>query len=342
VSIGQQPVEESRFANTLGRTIDAYERAVAEGSDGSRATWFDVLTAAAFVTFAEARLDWVIVEVGLGGRLDSTNVVDGDIAVVTNVELEHTEVLGTTRAEIAGEKIGILKPGATLVTTLSANDLAGQVAQMYADRLKCRVLRAENVSPTTIDEINATLARLVLDELGRRKILAPAYHQYVGGELLDNVTRGAARLPGRMEIVSVNDSGRAAPSLVVLDGAHVPFNIEAVLRDLSQDPRLHGPKVVLVALAADKKASGFMQKLAGDGDSIICTTLPGTVKSHHPAELARSISSSTPSIVENWSEALTCALDRTAATGQWLLVTGSLHLVGQVRRTLLGAAARRI
>ena len=76
-----------------------------------------------------------MVEVGLGGRLDSTNVVNGEIAVVTNIGLEHTEILGKTRARIAREKVGILKPGAVLVTPLDAHDEAGRVLQARADEL---------------------------------------------------------------------------------------------------------------------------------------------------------------------------------------------------------------
>ena len=82
-----------------------------------------------------------MIEVGLGGRLDSTNIVDGEIAVVTNIELEHTEILGKTRAAIAREKVGILKSGAVLITTLDADDEAGRVLQTRADELGSRVKR---------------------------------------------------------------------------------------------------------------------------------------------------------------------------------------------------------
>ena len=104
----------------MNQALDAYEAARAAGTPAANATWFDLLTAAAFLIFREASVEWAVIEVGLGGRLDSTNIVDGEIAVVTNIELEHTEILGKTRAAIAGEKVGILKPGAVLITTLDA------------------------------------------------------------------------------------------------------------------------------------------------------------------------------------------------------------------------------
>ena len=84
--------------------LDAYEAGRTAGTPAVDATWFDLLTAAAFIIFAETQCEWAVIEVGLGGRLDSTNIVDGEIAVVTNIALEHTEILGHTRAAIAGRE----------------------------------------------------------------------------------------------------------------------------------------------------------------------------------------------------------------------------------------------
>ena len=120
VSVQGHDVDEPTLARALNRALDAYEAARKAGTPAANATWFDLLTAAAFIIFAETQREWAVIEVGLGGRLDSTNIVDGEIAVVTNIALEHTEILGNTRAAIAGEKVGILKPGAVLITTLDA------------------------------------------------------------------------------------------------------------------------------------------------------------------------------------------------------------------------------
>jgi dihydrofolate synthase/folylpolyglutamate synthase len=86
------------------------------GTPAKDATWFDAMTAAAFLLFAQERVEWIVVEVGLGGRLDSTNVIDGNICVITNIALEHTEVLGNTLAEITREKGGIIKNDSIVVT----------------------------------------------------------------------------------------------------------------------------------------------------------------------------------------------------------------------------------
>src|SRR5689334_6392498 len=135
------------------RTLDARAGAP-QGSAPSESTWFDVLTAAAFLVFADARVEWAVVEVGLGGRLDSTNVVDGEVCVITNIDLEHTNVLGPTRRDIAREKAGILKPGATLVTGVRAGEGPGEddpalVIERAAAALDVRVLRPVVPEPGT-------------------------------------------------------------------------------------------------------------------------------------------------------------------------------------------------
>ncbi|HXE23308.1 MAG TPA: bifunctional folylpolyglutamate synthase/dihydrofolate synthase, partial [Roseiarcus sp.] len=98
VSLDSREIGEAALARALERALDAYEAARAASTPAAGATWFDLLTAAAFLIFAETEREWAVVEVGLGGRLDSTNIVNGEIAVVTNIGLEHTEILGKTRA----------------------------------------------------------------------------------------------------------------------------------------------------------------------------------------------------------------------------------------------------
>src|SRR5262249_46968008 len=152
---------------------------------------------------------------------------------------------------------GILKPGAVLVTALPPDDEASAVLQAQAGRLGCRVVRPNTAPDASIDAINAGLAGAVLDELG------PPLH----AGLLDDATRGRARLPGRMELFKVGHL------TVVLDGAHVPFNLAAVLRDLSRQPGLSGPCTAVVAFGADKDADGLLGVLGRAGVAIVATGL---------------------------------------------------------------------
>ncbi len=255
VCLDGRPVAEAVLARALSRALDAHEAARHDDGPGGDATWFDVLTAAALLVFGEAGLDWAVIEVGLGGRLDSTNAVDGEVAVITNIGLEHTEILGSTRAAIAAEKAGILKAGAALVTTLAPGDEAGAVAAARAAALGCPVLRPVLAPDASIAEENAALAGLVLDRLGGCGVRGPGGTP-LGAALLDGAARAVARLPGRLERRTVSTA--AGPVPVVLDGAHVPFNLAAVLRDLARAGDLPGPCCALVAMAGDKDAAGFL------------------------------------------------------------------------------------
>jgi dihydrofolate synthase/folylpolyglutamate synthase len=340
VSLDGREIDEPALARALNRALDAYEAARIAGTAAADATWFDLLTAAAFVIFAETRRAWAVVEVGLGGRLDSTNIVDGEIAIVTNIELEHTEILGKTRAAIAREKVGILKPGAVLITPLDPNDEAGRVLEARADKLGAPVKRPQLSAAATIEDMNVALAGAALDRLGDMGVRAPALGGAPAGAwLIDEKTRAAARLAGRMERFDIDVKSRRVP--VVLDGAHVPFNIAAVMRDLALSPDLAGPCVAIVALAADKDAQGFVAELAKRASMILSTDLPGSSRGRPPAELrALGRSLGLMSEVEpDAKRALERGLELVAEAKAWLIVTGSLYLIGALRPAIAAAAA---
>jgi dihydrofolate synthase / folylpolyglutamate synthase len=342
VSLDGRDIDEASLARALDQALDAYEAARKAGSPAAGATWFDLLTAAAFLIFAVTRREWAVVEVGLGGRLDSTNIVKGEIAVVTNIGLEHTEILGKTRAAIAGEKVGVLKRGAALVTPLDADDEAGRVLQARAEELGSPVIRPRFGAKATIEEMNVALAGAVLDQLGVSGVRAPALgNATVGAWLLDVETRAAARLPGRMERFDIEAGAGRLP--VVLDGAHVPFNLEAVLGDLARSPDLSGPCVAIVALAADKDAAGFLATLGRRVSTIIFTDLPGSSRGRAPVELnALAASLGLKSEAEpDAKRALKRGVALATEAKAWLLVTGSLYLIGALRGAIVEAARAR-
>ena len=151
-------------------------------------------------------------------------------------------------------------------------------------------------------------------------------------------TRAAARLPGRMERFDIEVGARRLP--VVLDGAHVPFNIEAVLADLALAPDLARRCVAVVALAADKDAAGFVAALGRRASAIVFTDVPGSSRGRAPAELqalAASLglkSEAEPDTQRAFRRGIELAIEADA----WLLVTGSLYLVGALRSAVAGAA----
>ncbi|TWB19254.1 dihydrofolate synthase/folylpolyglutamate synthase [Rhizobium sp. ERR 1071] len=347
VSILGQEVEDDALATAIMQVLDGYEGAKQAATAGEDATWFDVITAAAFLVFKEVGLDWAVIEVGLGGRLDSTNVVFGKVAIVTNIGLEHTEILGVTREVIAGEKVGILKSGATLATTLAIDDAAGKVLQQRADELGCQVLRTDLPEDATIAETNISLAGLVFDHLGRQGEsvqTASKKGQPVGAWLLEPAVIDKARLPGRMERFNLAlpptlRSGRQSLP-VIMDGAHVPFNIEAVLSDITRSSSVSGDCIAVVALASDKDAAGFLNVLSRYVAHAVFTEASGSGRAHAASELeALAISMGMACEAEpNPQKALHHAVAKAAEAGGWILVTGSLYLVGALRGTVRGSA----
>lgn len=339
VRIGGHEVADQVLAVALERALDARSAAIAAGTPGTDATWFDTLTAAAFCVFGEAHLEWVVCEVGLGGRLDSTNVIEPEVCVVTNIGLEHTHVLGSTHEEIAGEKAGILKRGASFVCGLAPgpsnasgpSDPVARAARVLLGRaadLGLEVVLPEGVRsgrrPEGFSELNRELASAVLDVLrdrGADPRLAP------GSRLLDATAVRAAALPGRLERFD------ASGVPVVLDGAHVPESVQLALRELARDPALQGPPVVVLALAADKDAPSILKALGPTVDRVLCTTIEtgrhlgaGTL-----CELATS-EGLTATAVGNPEEAVWRAASLAASS--WVLVTGSLYLAGAARTAL--------
>jgi dihydrofolate synthase/folylpolyglutamate synthase len=338
IRIDGRDVEDETLASALERTLAVRERALSEGTSGSKATWFDLITATGFLVFAEAEIEWAVVECGLGGRLDSTNVVRGEVCVVTNIELEHTAVLGATRTAIAREKGGILKRGSTLVTgvladsSLPPGEDPARVLDDLARELRCPVLRPAALAPTMLGR-NLDLARLVLDELGAREVHDRGGWP-VGGRLLDPPTIRDAHLPGRLE---KHRHGRVP---VVIDGAHVPSSVRMVLEELSADPDLAGAPIVVLALGRDKNALEIFKVLSARADRVICTTVPSG-----PLSAAETLAAQ----AEHVGLGAETAADPRAAyaralelaeDGRWVLVIGSFYLAGAVRKEIHAAPSQ--
>ena len=127
ISLGDGPLGEAEFTEAGMHVLDVIEEAP-NGAPAREASWFDVMAAMALVAFRRANCDWAVLEVGLGGRLDSTNVIDApEVCVITMIALEHVRILGDTKAKIAREKGGIIKPKGRVVTGCAPTSEAGKV-----------------------------------------------------------------------------------------------------------------------------------------------------------------------------------------------------------------------
>lgn len=313
-------VADEVLAGALGRALEAREAALAEGSPAAEATWFDVLTAAAFIATAESSVDWAVVECGLGGRLDSTNVVQGPVAAITSIYLEHTSVLGSTRIAIAGEKAGIIKPGQeVVVAALGPGDEAARRIQELARERGARCRLVEHGPEETLELRNRRVAGAVLEALeGARQEL----HGLAG--LLP--AGSGALLPGRSERRWVGTVR------VVLDGAHVPESLDLLLRDLSLEPELSAAPVVVLGMGLEKDARRLLKALVGKADRVLCSSVgEGPYRGASELTALAGELGLAARAVPDPATALDEAV-RTAGPGGWVLVTGSLHLVGVLRR----------
>lgn len=331
VQVAGRDAGDDDLADGLERALAACADAEAAGSAAAAATWFDLLTAAAFCVFAEADLEWVVVEVGLGGRLDSTNVVNGEVAVVTRIELEHTELLGATRAAIAAEKAGILKAGAILVCASPATDEAGSVIRDRAASVGATVVDPARGmgtgTGTGIVAANRALAAAALDALGRLGV-RDAAGEPVGLRHLPPEGAREAWLPGRLE------RARRGTVPVVLDGAHTPGSVGALLDELAGDAQLRGRPAVVLSLARDKDATSILKVLVGRVDRVHCTSV-GTVR-HRSAEelLDLALQAGLEAVAHDSPDVAVETATVEAGSEGWVLVAGSLYLVGAVRGAL--------
>jgi len=332
VIVDGEEVDEELLGEALEAALTAREAALAEGTAGGAATWFDLMTAAAFLIFAWGEVEWAIVEVGIGGRLDSTNTVDPVVGVVTNIDLEHTLVLGDTRAEIAAEKGAIMGPGTVLITGVDEDDEeAWEPLAQIAENCDGRLVSIPQSGG--FDLRNRALSEAVLNELGacgvKSRDGAPLWRSFLDAEAV----RGAS-LPARAERFTVS----GVP--ILLDSGHVASSAELLLEQLERDPELGRKPKLIVALGREKHANAVLKAFADRVDRCQCTTAPEgrLLEAEELAELAHEAGHDEPEAWEDPLEALREAILDAEQGGGWVLVFGSFYLSGALRAELVRAS----
>ncbi len=315
-------------------------------------SYFEILIALAFRFFADVAVEGAVVEVGVGGRWDATNVADGRVVVVTNVSIDHVEYLGPTRAEIAAEKAGIVKPGAALVLGesdpelrslfeernpgemfvrdrdfgMDANELAlgGRVVSFYTPRARYDdVFLALHGSHQGDNAVAAITA--VESFLGRA----------LDADLVSQVF-GSVTSPGRLEVLGHQP-------LVLLDGAHNIAGARALAVALAEafPPT---PRTLVVGLLREKDPGEMLEALGvTDAARLVCCR-PPSPRARPPEELADAAAElgmdrDRIEVVDAVDEALARAFELTAADEQ-IVVTGSLYVVGAARSALRAARSK--
>jgi dihydrofolate synthase/folylpolyglutamate synthase len=346
VAIDGRPICVDDFTRHVRAVLAASDRIARRHGDP---TEFELLTAVVFRHFAESDLDLALVEVGLGGRLDATHAWDGGVAVVTNVDLDHTDRLGTTIAAIAREKAAIIERGDLAVTGAT-----GEALEVIGRRARRMAAPLTVVEPATLIGWDRDGLEVDLSGLGPTRVALRGRHQAAnvavadatldalaeaGIATVDDDARrrgyGTAVWPGRLELLDMGE-GRA----VLLDGAHNPAGAAALAQALDDllpqlDP---GPLTLVVASMADKDVDGVVAALATaaaiQGATVIATSVdaPRAMPADDLAERWRRVDG--PATVTAIADPI-AALDMALARPGTTVVAGSLYLVGAVRAHLV-------
>ncbi len=256
VLIRGEPISEEAFAEALERAEQAAEVADRSAGDDGPVTQFELITAAAFVAFASARVQFGVIEAGLGGRLDATNVIPSQLTVLTSVGLDHTEWLGETLEEIAAEKLAVLRDH----TTLMAGDVPVEVEPVIKRELERRHARLVRVAlDAPADGVTYRDRNLALAQSATEQVLGRLDPDALTG--LQGIT-----IPGRAQLVPGDP-----PAL--FDAAHNPDGARALAEAL---PRLTGGAQVICCLAVleGKDAAGIVNGLAPACAHFACTEIP--------------------------------------------------------------------
>ncbi len=360
IAVDGGAVSDEEFAAAFNVITEPIEALLAENVLPNYPSYFECLTAMALWHFAQAKVDAAVLEVGLGGRLDATNVVTPEVAVITAIDFDHEHYLGHSIEQIAAEKAGIIKPGVPVISAAS-HPVAREVIAQRA---------AESGAPLVDVEADYSVETLRTHDFGRYEFVVrgvdgfalPVAPSLRGAFQVENalvavaVARqlaaagwrmteramadgiAAAEWPGRLELV------RREP-LLLLDGAHNPAGVRQVLRFWVE--HLPGRRIHLVYGTLRDKAVEEAAELLFPYAASVTVTQPGTPRAASVELLARLARTYNPTVgVEaDPARALAVALER-ADADDVIFVTGSLFLVGDCRRVLAppsaGQAAQRV
>ena len=336
VAINGAPVERATFEAVTADVLDAVERARATGSLPVTPTFFEVSTAVAFEIFRREHVDVAVVEVGLGGRFDATNVLTPAITAITSIALDHERHLGHTLSEIAFEKAGIAKPGVPLVIGRLPGEAAAKVEEVAA--AVGAPLIATQATALDRGYPHAKLALLGRHQLENAAVAVAILERW--SMTMTNISTDAivaglsdCQWPARLEWLRMPEGGE-----VLLDAAHNPAGAEALasyLQDTSS------PKLPIVFSAmADKDAGGMIRALAPSASMFIATSVPHS-RARPADELAGEIRAHAPGLPVIAVAPPQAAVARALEHSPKVAAAGSIYMVGPLRARLIEAGARR-
>ncbi|HXB66940.1 MAG TPA: folylpolyglutamate synthase/dihydrofolate synthase family protein [Candidatus Acidoferrales bacterium] len=339
-----------QFRDAFNRVHRAAEELLEAGAIDFHTTYFETVTAMALLVFAGERVDTAVMEVGMGGRLDATNVISPDLCVITPVDFDHEAYLGTSLEAIAGEKAGILKPGVPAVFARQRPE-AAQVLDQRAAGLGIAVTRTSDCLVSSL-ELDARGSRfgLVGERLWmgerRLKIACPL----AGEHQVENAVTAAAALvrlgisdaaietgiartewPGRLEHVSRSRRSGVSRPEIILDGAHNPAGARALAAYI--DRFYADRRVRLVYGAMRDKAIDEIIGILFPRASQVIVTAPAQARALAPEALREMAAHPDLLVAASLRDAVARVADATA--DDIVFITGSLYLVAEARELLL-------
>jgi dihydrofolate synthase/folylpolyglutamate synthase len=354
IAIDGEPIEAARFDEAAADVMTVVDRLRATGALHTWPTFFEVTTAMAFEIFRRCRVETAVVEVGLGGRFDATNVLAPAVAAITSIALDHERHLGSTLEQIAFEKAGIIKPSIPIVVGNLPN-VAREVVAAQANQRGAPLVEAglDLVAQSELHDGRASVVLRTPSAKYRRVTLGLNGAHQIGNAVVaartlevcrergidatsDDIVTGLSdvRWPGRLEWLRLDPTGH-----VLIDAAHNPAGAEA-LADY-----LHAagvtPLPIVLAVMQDKDIDGIVGALAPAASTFVATEV-SSARCTRAAELAARISRAWPATrvvsVGDAEQAVTVALDGNAH----VVVAGSIFLAGPTRARLVAAGATSV
>lgn len=348
-TIGAAPFDEAEFTQAVADVVPFIEHY--ESTTGESLTYFETTVVVALQAFAAAGVDVAAVEVGLGGRLDATNVVDAAVSVITGIAMDHMEYLGDSIPLIAAEKAAILKEGGVLISgplpPAAEGPITAQVAatgsawlRSGADFRVADVRRAVGGWHLTVDGVHATYEDIYLPVHGRHQVehlatAVAAAEMFLNGPL-DEETLVAAiagfTSPGRLEVV-------ARQPLVLVDGAHNEQGLEGLASALL-DEFPETDRTLVVGFRGQRDVAALLEHLKGMFSSVVVTaaTDPMAIPTAEVAAAARDVFGAEVVVTE--ATPVGAAVEGVIASvdaNEMVVVTGSLYVVSDARDQLLGS-----
>ncbi|HEV2427474.1 MAG TPA: cyanophycin synthetase, partial [Acidimicrobiales bacterium] len=349
IAVAGRPIDDDDFVTLLARVADV------ERASGITLTRFELLTVAALLHFSDEGVDVAVVEVGLGGTWDSTNVVDGVVTVLTNVDLDHTAVLGTTVAEIARDKVGIFRPDAVAVVA-TTNAIVVEIARERAEALGADLWALDDRFGLEENDLAVGGRAITLrTPYARYEDLFVSLHgphqgvnaataivaceALLGRELGEGVlvpTLASAAMPGRTEVL-------AARPMLVVDGAHNPAGMRALAATLDGAFYVEGERRCVIGMLTGRDVDDMVEPLVAAGFVEFHCCAPRSPRALDAVEVAAAVRRLGAVALEHPSATAALAHARERSSDDDLIVVaGSLYLVAEVRGEVLHIANRHL